>query len=231
MITFDAAQHKYFNADGEEYESVSKTIGRYKPKFDAEKIAGFVAKKRGVSKQEVLDEWNGKKDFACDFGHDLHLCMEQYLKGDESWRNSKFVLAVENFIPVNPLSEKSKILSEVVLRSHEYKIAGTSDVIEDCGNTFNVYDFKTNGKFEFTSYKGQMMLHPLDFLPASHFITYTIQLSIYAYLYEKMTGKTAKYLCLFHMDREKMTWTPIHVPYMKAEVMILLNNSYKQRFS
>ena len=57
-IKFLEDTHQYINIEtNEEYCSVSKLLGRYKEKFDAENISKWVAKKRGVSQEEILKEW------------------------------------------------------------------------------------------------------------------------------------------------------------------------------
>ena len=60
-ITFTESTHKYESVvDGREIEYISGTtfIHRFFPKFDEEKISFFVAKKKGVSQKEILDEWH-----------------------------------------------------------------------------------------------------------------------------------------------------------------------------
>lgn len=233
-VVFNAEQHKYFNATtGEEYLSVSKILSGLKPEFDAANIAKFVAKRDGKTTEDVLAEWQATTDKACDFGTDFHAVMEAYIKNDKSWKDSPFAEDVESFAKISPLLPRSKKLSEVMLHSHKYKAAGTSDLIEvfGAGKYFNVYDFKTNKKFKMTSFKEQSLLDPVSHLPASNFITYSLQLSIYAYFYEKLSGLTPRYLALFHFDKETRTWTTIPVAYMKFEAMMILDASLEKRLA
>lgn len=222
-IIFKEDTHQYFNEKGEEYMSVSKVLSAFKPEFDAKKIAYFVGRRDGKTTDAVLKEWADTTKKACDSGTLIHASMEKFTKGDPTWVNDKDADVVVNFQKVCPLEEKSKKLSEIRLWSDQYKVAGTSDLIEEVGkNFFNVYDFKSNKKFKFHSYKEQSMLEPLSHLPSSSFIIYALQLSIYAYMHEKLTGKTCRYLALFHIDQTTREWTAIHVPYMKFEAIMLL---------
>ena len=83
-IKFLEDTHQYINIEtNEEYCSVSKLLGRYKEKFDAENISKWVAKKRGVSQEEILKEWEDNKNFACDRGTDFHAAFENYVKYGE----------------------------------------------------------------------------------------------------------------------------------------------------
>ena len=57
-IIFDAEKHSYTRiSDGQLFKSVTTFIGEFKPKTDFEKIAERIALRRGVVKQEVLNEW------------------------------------------------------------------------------------------------------------------------------------------------------------------------------
>lgn len=222
-ITFKEDTHQYFNERGEEYKSTSKVLSEFKPEFDAKKIAYFVARREGKTTEQVLKEWSDISKKACESGTLIHSSMEKFIKGDVSWEQDKDADVVRNFQKVCPLIEGSNRLSEVRLWNDDYKVAGTSDLIEEVGKKFfNVYDFKSNKVFKFSSYKEQSMLEPLEHLPASSFIIYTLQLSIYAYMHEKLTGKTCRYMALFHIDQITREWVTVNVPYMKFEAIMLL---------
>jgi hypothetical protein len=81
-----------------------------------------------------------------------------------------------------------------------HKVAGTADKIiiyED--KTFDVDDYKTNGKFNTTSFRGQCMKYPCTNLPDCHLGHYTLQLSLYAWMLKQFGLKPGK-LRLHHYD-------------------------------
>ena len=70
-LNFDALQHSYTHKE-QKLSSASSVIKNYVKPFDADKIAGFVARKENISKEEVLQKWEDKKNEACDKGNRVH---------------------------------------------------------------------------------------------------------------------------------------------------------------
>ena len=68
------------------------------------------------------------------------------------------------------------------------------------------------------------MLEPLDHLSVCEHSTYTMQLSLYAYLYEQMTGKKCRKLVIYYLNKDK--FVAYHGNYMKAEVKELLKHFF-----
>ena len=81
-LQFDASKHSY-EVRGKPLTSVSKTIHKYVEKVDFDKIAGFVAKKREITKAEVLAEWEAKKIASCNQGTLVHTFGENYYTGKQ----------------------------------------------------------------------------------------------------------------------------------------------------
>ena len=71
QLEFEESTHTY-KVLGEQLSSASSTISNFYDPFDTDRVAGFVAKKRGITKEEVLKEWDDKRDFACHKGHVVH---------------------------------------------------------------------------------------------------------------------------------------------------------------
>lgn len=148
-LEFDARTHTY-NSRGRALSSVSSVVKRFSEPFDADKIAGFVARKRGISKEEVLAEWEAKKNAACNRGNAAHYFGENYKTGNAGIIKpitgyDQAIIAFWDSIPdhIEPL------LFELQMFSDTFGIAGTSDII--------LYNTKT-GKFIIADYKGL----PLD---------------------------------------------------------------------
>jgi hypothetical protein len=93
--------------------------------------------------------------------------------------------------------------------------------------TFNVYDFKTNKKLRYVSPFSDNMLKPINQYPCSEFFIYSLQLSMYAYLYKLMSGLEPLRLKIFWYQREepenysniKGEWKIINVPYLEEDII------------
>ena len=144
-LQFDAQKHSY-EVRGKPLTSVSKTIHKYVEKVDFDKIAGFVAKKRGITKAEVLAEWEAKKIASCNQGTLVHTFGENY-NGMQKPTNG-FEEAIVKFWDNIP-DYIEPFLFELQMFSETLGIAGTSDII--------LFNRKT-GKFIIADYKGL----PLD---------------------------------------------------------------------
>ena len=144
-LQFDAQKHSY-EVRGKPLTSVSKTISKFVEKVDFDKIAGFVAKKRGITKAEVLAEWEAKKIASCNQGTLVHTFGENY-NGMQKPTNG-FEEAIVKFWDNIP-DYIEPFLFELQMFSETLRIAGTSDII--------LFNNKT-GKFIIADYKGL----PLD---------------------------------------------------------------------
>lgn len=222
MVTFDANTHTYTNEHGEKYISVSTLLGEYKKPFDKEFFSRITAKKRGVSQDVVLKEWEQNTKNACDFGKVVHSIIEDYIKSGII-KDAEIVDAFKKVF----IKKYVTIHSERILFSDKDKIAGTSDMIVDVNSdTFDVYDLKTNTKFDFDNKYNEYLLKPVHHLQNCKYNTYALQLSLYAYLYSLETGKKPRRLAIFYWD--KKDFQVYNVPYMYWETVVLLkhyNNS------
>lgn len=228
-IKFIEKSHQYINTEtSEEYLSVSKLISKFYKKFDADRISYFVAKKRGISKEEVLKEWDDTRIYACTRGTAFHLALENAIKyGDV---DPEYKKVIENFLLVSSKCVKDieKVNSELLLYNDEFKIAGTSDLCwEHEDGTFTIGDFKTNKNFRYTTEYNDWFYKPLDHLPNCEFNKYTLQLSIYAFMFEVLTGKRCRGLLILWLDQNTGKWQPIHCNYMKHEVIMMLKTYQK----
>jgi ATP-dependent exoDNAse (exonuclease V) beta subunit len=109
-----------------------------------------------------------------------------------------------------------------MLHNHEYKIAGTSDLIYDHGDTFTVADFKTNKEFKFENKYDEYLLDPVSHIMYSQFTVYALQLSLYAYMHELITGKKCRKLVSFYLKDDKIV--PYHFNYLKTDIINILEH-------
>lgn len=83
MVVFKEDTHQYFNEEGKEYKSVTTILHKYTTPFDKDKVAARVSEKTGRPVEEILKEWATVNRTACDFGTNIHLLMENYIKKRE----------------------------------------------------------------------------------------------------------------------------------------------------
>jgi ATP-dependent exoDNAse (exonuclease V) beta subunit len=230
-VILDHDTHVYTNTEnGEVYTSVTTLIGKYKKPFDKDKWSKVVAKREGKTQDEILDKWSSITTTAQNRGTNVHLVMENYIKSRKIEKGYEEL--VDSFIKKTNgiILPESNILSEELLYSHEYKLAGTADLVVENGNNFYILDFKTNKKFNYVNKYNDYFYEPIDYLPQCEFNTYTIQLSIYAWMHEQLTGKKCGGLKIFYLREfnNKTFWQEIPCTYMKASVKDLLFDKNKK---
>ena len=217
-IVFDPESHTYTHKDtGEKFISVTTLLSRFKKPFDKDKHSTRVAEREGVPKEMVLELWEKEKNKACERGTAIHELLEEYIKYGETadnygWLFKSYDKAVERHI------DKFKdVLSENLVYDETFKVSGTADLIyEHKDNEFTLGDFKTNKKFRFSSSFGERMLKPLDHFQVCEFNTYALQLSMYAYMYEKLSGKKCRKCIIFYLNDDR--FSGYHVNYLKSDV-------------
>ena len=227
MLVFDPVKHVYTNqSTGEVYTSVTTLIGKYKKPFDAKLMAERVARRDGTTATEVQAKWKKLNDDSKEYGTKIHSVIEEYNKSGTI--DSDYTDIIQSYVDLGVLSKKDTILSEEKLHLHPYKIAGTADIIrvEDKGG-FSIFDIKTNKKFNFFSQYGEELLSPLSHLSSCEYTIYSLQLSAYAYMYQSLTGRHVNQLGIFYYDRELKKFHYYPIPYMKSDILALLEHYEK----
>tara|TARA_R100000278_G_scaffold58355_1_gene47962 strand:- start:3613 stop:4353 length:741 start_codon:yes stop_codon:yes gene_type:complete len=236
MIKFDPVKHRYTcEKTGKELISVTTLLGKYKPVFDKMENATRVANREGLDVEFVLDMWEQEKNRACDYGTSIHKVMEDYLvEGKEEDEYSTLYKSYDMWAK-SLFRGYGDFKSEEQLFDLDNFIAGTADLIYENKDRFFIGDFKTNKRFNYTSTFNDYMLGPLCHLTVCEFNTYALQLSMYAYLYEKATNKKCAGCVIFYKDKSKQfantddsqlydIWRPISVNYMKNDIIALIND-------
>lgn len=238
MIKLIEETHKYVNDQYPkiEYTSVTTIIGKYHEKFNEDFYATKVAERRGITKQEVINEWREINRQANEYGTAFHAIMERYLLAPDrlySARDEFEKIAINAFRKMcdeNRLNMwKSPTLRPEHIMSLEFSelhgIAGTSDIIEDLSNDmFNVWDFKTNKEFNYESKYEDYLHFPVQHLSHCHYNEYSLQLSIYGVMYERQTGRKFNRAGLFYWDKIAQAFSFIPVPFMKKEAELMIEH-------
>jgi hypothetical protein len=238
MIKLIAETHTYVNDKfpNMNYTSVTTVLGKYKDKFNEDYHAERVAARKGVTKQEIIAEWREINRLANEYGTNLHEILERFLlaPGRLYSPRDEFEKVVINAFKKVCEEEKLSLINSAQLKpehimsiefTDKLGIAGTSDIIEDIGyDKFNVWDFKTNKKFEFENAYGEYLHFPVNHLAHCQYNDYTLQLSIYGVMYERETGRKFNRAGLFYWDKFAQTFKLIPVVYMKREAELLIDH-------
>jgi hypothetical protein len=222
-ITFVEADHTYA-IDGEPTNnpSVTRLLKRFKKPFEKEKMAKRVAKRRGITTEQILAEWQLNNLYSTTLGSMLHKYIENYycnkrvkfegnfegLGFDEKQKIAetlpKLIEYFHNFYREN--EHLLCVKNEIVLGDlDDTKVCGMSDLL--CYNAqtekLEILDFKTNQKMEKQSPYGDLF-YPFDDMSEGEINEYTIQLNTYKYFVEKYTNLT--------IDKLKIVWFNINNP-------------------
>jgi hypothetical protein len=238
MIKLDHETHTYFNDEkpNVKYTSVTTVLGEYKEKFDEHYHAQRVADRKGVEKEQILAEWKEINRTANEYGTNLHAILEKYLlsKNNIYTPRDNFEKTVIRAFRECCMDEKLSIIGSLGVHperimsiefNDEVGVAGTSDIIEDIDkDRFNVWDFKTNKKFNYDNDFAQYLYFPVDHLVYSQYTTYCLQISIYGLMYERETGKKFNRGGLFYWDKNLEIFKLIPVPYMKKEAELIIQH-------
>jgi len=218
-FTFDPISHSYAYINPETkrpiqiFESVSGFISQFKKPFEAEKIAGFVAKRRGVSRATILAEWAATAKEGTDLGTWVHEWIEDWYNGinpPEPTLNEGFDLALldpmgtfdeRKYDRVQKFKELYKLRlyklkaekQELRIFSRKWGIAGTLDSLFSLNERFYIGDWKTNKKFTDDKHpdgRRQKLLYPFNDLWDNNLNGYSLQLSMYRLMLEEAGFET-----------------------------------------
>ena len=223
-LVFDEEPHKYY-VHGNNFPSVSGFVGRFKHKFNVEKMSKLTAYKEKRTQKSVKKEWKELNDFGTSLGTDFHNFGEAlgYLYLNDPYWDLRLK-------PETPQQEwllywwKHKkpwwlypVFFELQMYSLKYSLCGTTDIvfIDLRTGKFIIADYKTNkttsraGKCGmFGSY--DMMLAPFNDLKQNAYNGYQIQLSTYQILFQDAMPYEVSGRLLLWFKREggfELYWT------------------------
>jgi hypothetical protein len=226
--SLEKVTHTYSCSKGYEYKSVSSILSTIKPKFDLEQKAYEYSLRKKISIDEVLKLWDDKKNIGLQYGTDVHENVEEYFKNNNIL-NPRYKIIIKEIY--DKVYNKNGY-NELVCFDKVKRICGTADYVVIGSNFFDIFDFKTNLKFNFENqYENKFLLDPVSHLPNSEYFIYALQLSFYANMIEILTGLKCRFLNIFWLKRMidtklvfKAKWLKYTVPYLKEEVHNILCN-------
>lgn len=191
LFIFDSEQHRY-TYDGEDYESVTKFVGKFHLPFDTESMSKKKADELGIDQETIKKEWAETNRYANEIGSATHEWIEYYFKG--IWKplptNPDIIHRINKFNKIysKHLHKLDPIASEIRVFSKKLKLAGTIDALFMKDDKLYILDYKTNKKFTDDNHKDgkyQKLLWPFDSYYKNHHNEYSIQLSLYATILEE----------------------------------------------
>jgi len=223
--------HRYFDYDGNEYDSVSKVLNSVEKKFDAKKMSRLVAGKgkyAGLAADEIQELWkqNGKERTG--HGTRIHDSLEQYSKtGQIAEKNEELSPMIQSIS--SDYREYSKVHDECILYNDHYGVAGTADKVLEIGGSkyIDIEDYKTSKDkgIEYFSKYNKYKLEPITHLPDCNFIRYSLQLAIYAVMCEGLMGVKIRSLWIRYIPADDpLNHKRIPVPYMRTDALAVLNH-------
>lgn len=206
-------------------------------KFNKELLSTYNISENDFNKaqQDILDEWDKNNREACERGTKIHSELENnFYKAGKNITLQKFGIGgkFECRKDYSDLDLEHGVYPEyLIYRESEdgiLKIAGQVDLIIKNGNDIIIVDHKTNKKIDLKSgFNTQTkstakMKYPLNNLDDCNFWHYTMQLSTYAWMLQKINPNfVIKDLIINHYDHNGNN-TLYHCEYLKHDVEKML---------
>jgi hypothetical protein len=239
-VYLEPIEHVYIHREtGQKFTSVTKVISSIEEHFDSEGVAMAIVRQSddrkqekyiGMSQKEILIEWQRINDEANVYGTRVHELIETYLfKNKFFFPTDPFEIAVIKAYNELNVDEGREIYPERIMFTQEYELAGTADLMIDIDDTyFDIGDWKTNKEFNYHSKYGKTLLKPFDHLQDCQYSVYSLQLSVYALMYEMETGKKCRKIWVGYWNKETLKLSYIPIMYLKTEAQKLLDlHKYK----
>jgi len=215
-------EHRYFDKSGNEYMGFTKLFELISKPFDKEFIAKQTAKSRGCETLDVLNEWEDKRDNGTRIDDAITLFNETGLVSDENADIKDIILSVSD-----EYKKYAKNISQMIVFDEDSKTAGTLDRLflftHRKDSAFGLSDFKVFEKDDLYIRRG-WLLEPFNHLPATKFVKISFQLSLYAYHFEKLTGKKCNELFIHIINPISKEHHKVYCPYLKNDIKLLLSH-------
>ena len=218
--------------------SVTTYYAEFENEFNTQEMAYNVAYRDNKNVLDVLNEWEYKRDFACEKGSVVHEYAQSLWSGEEykfihPFDNSEYyketLLKLEkqaiNFHN-DYKNTLEHIADEYVIGSVEYDIASAIDhlFIEKATGDLILGDYKTNSNIYKDGKTYNKMKIPIRHLKDTTLNHYYIQLSIYKFIVEKYTNLKIKKMMIIWFSEENENYQILDVPYLEEEAKNILEN-------
>jgi len=226
MVKYDEEKRSYFDSSGNKYNRVSDILKAVEPIFPRDAIARAIAKRNGMTVDEVQAEWEVKAKATRDIGNEIHGALDDSNKGTLDGSNYWYLMA--EVVHEKYFKEYSVVASEKILSSADFRLAGCVDRICYRNKTIaDIRDFKTN-EIKGVQYRDEYNKYfrdPLPWLENTNYNRLALQLSLYGLLMEDTTKyKVGNLAGIFIPPHDPMNHSYIPVPYMKLEAQLLIRH-------
>jgi hypothetical protein len=234
-ISFDEASHIYtIKGSSKGYVSVTKFLGSFHDKFDADKvIKGMKSSPKwpqspyfGMTDAEIKKQWTENGVKASGAGTALHLAIEQFLEGQTI--TNRDVLETPEWAYFMTFWNHHKAdlepyRMEWSVFSEDHKIAGQIDAVfrRKSDGAFFIYDWKRVKEIKQEN-PFQSCLDPISHLPDTNYWHYTLQLNLYRHLLETLYGMRIEGLYLIVLHPDFPTYRKLRLNRLETEIEDLL---------
>lgn len=233
-IEFDEGPHIYTVHGQQGYTSVTTFIHKLFPHFDADAIIKKLLSSKkmsdpsykyyGMTKEQIIKDWDTNRDEAANAGTKMHYDIECYFNNINNKNESIEYEYFQRFR--NDFPELKPYRTEWTVYYEEYKLSGSIDMVfENPDGTLQIYDWKRCKSIEYEAYGNKTSIVPcLDHLPDTNFWHYSLQLNLYKTILEAKYGKkvTGLYLVCLHPENCYKTYDRIEVPFLAKEIKDVL---------
>lgn len=188
---FESDRHRY-TFKNEEISGCTTFIKRFIEEFKSDYWSRIKARQRGISQQEILDEWEYKRDSRGAFGTSFHSIIEHIIQYGtvpiNLIDNEEMLYRVARWKELydSRISKLELVSIELRIFSYLLGIAGTIDVLFKHQNYYIIGDWKTNEKITIDKDKHyNMLLPPFNKEKENDLNKYSLQLSLYALILEE----------------------------------------------
>lgn len=236
LISFEEGPHIYtVNGERGTYTSVTTWIHKHFSKFDADGIIDKMLKSKkmldptykyyGLSKEQIKEKWDEKRDFSANAGTRMHYDIECYYNDVEVKNDSVEFKYFQQFVLDFP--DLKQYRTEWMIFHEELKLSGSIDMIfENNDGTIQIYDWKRCENIVHDNDFNQFAITPgILHMPDTNYWHYALQLNTYRRILEDKYGKKVTNLCLVCLHPNKDSYQRIEVPFLDEE----MNDLFSQR--
>jgi hypothetical protein len=220
--------------------STTGLIGQYENEFDSQTISKQVANKRGISQQQVLEEWRIENLHSTIKGSMIHEFAQSLWEGKEYQFDfskipqeinlERLKKDIEKCVPqainfYNDYKDRYELIGcEVYLGDEDYDECGATDQImyNKLTGGISIIDYKTNKEIQRVSKYKKKMLLPLQKYDDCNYIHYSLQLSDYKFKFEKNTGLKVDETFIVYFNVNANNYEIIEPLEMEKEVKKIL---------
>lgn len=230
-ISFEEGPHIY-TVMGERgtYTSVTTWNHKHFPHFDSDAIIDKMMssskmrdpeyKYYGMTKEQILAQWNKKRDTSAQSGTNMHYDIECYYNNIPVENDSIEFQYFKNFKEDYP--ELIPYRTEWMVYYEELKLSGSIDMVfENPDGTIQIYDWKRVQEIVYdTDYKKFALTPCISHLPDTNFWHYSLQLNTYKKILEEKYDKkvTGLYLICLHPENVNKNYERIELPILEKEM-------------